>query len=172
MNWQAIGTVADVVGAVAVVVSLVYLAVQIRQNTRQVEEQSRGQRFSALGVLFDNWRNFRANLVSDPRIATIWRRGNEDPNQLDEDDRVVFNFLMVDLFWGFAANWMMGVDEGLGSYLRDDIADNLLVYDSPGLRAWWQTSPHREEYPEDFAHFVEGLLTRSRSSGTPPSANL
>lgn len=164
MNWQAIGTVAEVVGAAGVVVSLVYLAIQIRQNTRQVEEQGRAQRFSALGVLFDNWRNFRGSIISDPRVASIWRRGNEDPTQLTEDDRVVFDLLMVDLMWGFAANWMVGVDEGLGSYLRDDIADNLLIYATPGFRSWWETNPHRNEYPRDFTLFVEQLLSRPISS--------
>ena len=164
MNWDAVGTVAEVVGAVAVVVSLVYLAVQIRQNTRQVEEQGRAQRFSALGVLFDNWRNFRTNVIADARVANIWRRGNEDRSQLDEDDRVVFDLLMVDLMWGFAANWMVGVDEGLGSYLRDDISDNLLIYATPGFRAWWQNSPHRTEYPREFVSFVEELLSQSDSA--------
>jgi hypothetical protein len=48
MNWDAISTIAEVVGAAAVVVSLIYLAVQIQQNTKQVEEQARGQRFAAL----------------------------------------------------------------------------------------------------------------------------
>lgn len=169
MNWEAIGTVAEVVGAAAVVVSLVYLAVQIRQNTRQVEEQSRAQRFSALGILFDNWRNFRTSIATNPAVASIWRRGNEDPNQLDPDEWIVFDLLMVDLLWGFAANWMVGVDEGLGSYLRDDIADNLLIYDSPGFRAWWQSSSHRNEYPREFSSFVEQLLARSTAPAS--SAN-
>ena len=166
MNWEALGTVAEIIGALAVVVSLVYLAAQIRQNTRQVEEQARAQRFAALGILFDNWRNFRSNIISDSRVAGIWRRGNEDPSQLSEDDRMVFDLLMVDLLWGFSANWMMGVDEGLGSYLREDISDNLLVYASPGLREWWRTNPHRREYPRDFSLFVEQLLSRSDSSGS------
>jgi hypothetical protein len=34
MNWDAISTIAEVVGAAAVVVSLIYLAVQIQQNTK------------------------------------------------------------------------------------------------------------------------------------------
>lgn len=33
MNWEAIGAIGDIVGAVAVVISLVYVAVQVRQNT-------------------------------------------------------------------------------------------------------------------------------------------
>jgi hypothetical protein len=36
MNWEAIGAVGETVGALAVLVTLVYLAVQIRQNTKAV----------------------------------------------------------------------------------------------------------------------------------------
>lgn len=41
MNWGAIGAVADLGGAIAVVVSLVYLAVQIRDNTRSSRSATR-----------------------------------------------------------------------------------------------------------------------------------
>lgn len=34
MNWEAIATIAELVGAIGVIASLVYLAVQIRDNTR------------------------------------------------------------------------------------------------------------------------------------------
>jgi hypothetical protein len=33
MNWDAIGAIGEVVGALGVVVTLAYLAIQIRQNT-------------------------------------------------------------------------------------------------------------------------------------------
>ena len=36
MNWEAISAISDIVGAIAVVVSLIYIAVQIRQNTRMM----------------------------------------------------------------------------------------------------------------------------------------
>ncbi|MGI9324326.1 MAG: hypothetical protein ACR2PZ_03835 [Pseudomonadales bacterium] len=34
MNWDAIEAIGEVVGAVAVVLTLIYLSVQLRQNTR------------------------------------------------------------------------------------------------------------------------------------------
>ena len=36
MNWEAIGAIGEIVGAIAVVATLGYLATQIRQNTRSV----------------------------------------------------------------------------------------------------------------------------------------
>lgn len=37
MNWGAVGTIGEIVGAVAVVITLVCLAMQIRQNTKAVQ---------------------------------------------------------------------------------------------------------------------------------------
>jgi hypothetical protein len=165
MNWEAASTIAEIVGAIAVVVSLIYLSAQIRQNTRQVEAQAKGQRFEVLGVLGDVWQRFRGKITTDLEIAGIWRRGNERLNQLDADEYVVFDFLMADFFWSFAYNWIMGVEDGLGTYLRDDIADNLLIFDSPGLREWWRTSPQRSQYPGDFVSFIDKLLADKRGAG-------
>jgi hypothetical protein len=36
MNWEAISAVSEIVGAVAVVISLIYVAAQIRQNTKMM----------------------------------------------------------------------------------------------------------------------------------------
>jgi hypothetical protein len=36
MNWEAIGAIAELVGAGAVVLTLIYLSIQLRQNTVQV----------------------------------------------------------------------------------------------------------------------------------------
>ncbi|KRA83770.1 hypothetical protein [Altererythrobacter sp. Root672] len=41
MNWAAISSVSDLVAALAVVVSLLYVAIQLRQNTKAIEASSR-----------------------------------------------------------------------------------------------------------------------------------
>ena len=35
MDWQAISSIAEVIGATAVVVSLIYVAIQVRSTTEQ-----------------------------------------------------------------------------------------------------------------------------------------
>ena len=37
MNWEAIGAVGEIVGAIAVIATLAYLAIQVRQNTNSVQ---------------------------------------------------------------------------------------------------------------------------------------
>jgi len=43
MNWEAIGAIGEVLGAVGVFASLIYLAIQIRQNTRMMKATIRQQ---------------------------------------------------------------------------------------------------------------------------------
>jgi uncharacterized membrane protein len=40
VNWDAIGAVAEVIGALAVLITLIYLALQIRQNTRAINSSA------------------------------------------------------------------------------------------------------------------------------------
>ena len=38
MNWEAIGALGEVVGAIAVVLTLAYLAIQVRQNSNALDQ--------------------------------------------------------------------------------------------------------------------------------------
>jgi len=53
MNWEAIGAVSETIGAIAVVVTLIYLAVQIRQNSENLAAQVRATNFAGMA---DTWR--------------------------------------------------------------------------------------------------------------------
>ena len=41
MNWEAIGAIGEIIGALAVVITLAYLAIQIRQNNDLLRSESR-----------------------------------------------------------------------------------------------------------------------------------
>ena len=43
MNWDAIGAIAELLGAVGVIASLVYLAGQIRHSREQMGENTRAR---------------------------------------------------------------------------------------------------------------------------------
>ena len=72
MNWEAIGAVGELLGAIGVIVTLGYLAVQIRQNTRATGAST------VHGInnsIADAWRP-----LHDPRSANV--SGAETVNQL------------------------------------------------------------------------------------------
>jgi len=81
MNWDAIGAVGEIVGAVAVIITLLYLASQIRQATRATQAAS-VQTASALD------QDFLLILGQDPVAARVWTAYTfGDPDTLSEDEQ-------------------------------------------------------------------------------------
>ncbi|MDH3379233.1 MAG: hypothetical protein OEQ39_20095 [Gammaproteobacteria bacterium] len=76
MNWEAIGAIGEVVGALAVIATLLYLAVQIRQNTKAIK----GTTLTAI----TEHKQFELRWSSD--IATAWRKSLTDPKSLTPDE--------------------------------------------------------------------------------------
>ena len=57
VNWEAIGAIGEILGAIAVVTTLIFLTIQLRQNTRAVDES----RNATVSQLYQ----FRANMHMD-----------------------------------------------------------------------------------------------------------
>lgn len=76
MNWEAIGAVGEIVGAMAVVISLVYLASQIRiQNTES--------QVASMHEISEAYRDSLANFA-DGEIAAISLKANNDFESLTD----------------------------------------------------------------------------------------
>jgi hypothetical protein len=71
MNWTALGAIAELAGAAAVLVTLVYLAYQLRENTRAVRGQSAD---SALAAVLE----FTGDMARDDELNRLFTRGTED----------------------------------------------------------------------------------------------
>jgi hypothetical protein len=70
MNWEAIGAIGEVAGAAGVIVTLAYLAIQIRLNTKVVNETATGETYRS----FSGYRH----LLTDPHLASLYARRLDD----------------------------------------------------------------------------------------------
>ena len=91
MNWEALGAIGEIVGAVAVVVTVGYLAVQIRQNTAAIH-------MSAAEKALDNVAEFNRFLASDEQLIDLWYKANEAPESLSEIEHRRFMSMASCLF--------------------------------------------------------------------------
>ena len=96
MNWEAIGAFAEAVGAIAVLVTLVYLSIQLRQNTKAIE------RSTQRGV-FDDANNWMYKIIESPEVAELYLAGMKEELS-STGDRLRFSLLLNALFvhWGHA----------------------------------------------------------------------
>ena len=135
MSLEDLGNIGEFVGAIAVVVSLIYLALQIRQNTRQITENT-----IAIGnasyhqALEQGWVN-NIEIARDPEIARIMAAGHRDTESLNENERVRFFALLENAAFALE-NTMRLREHGL---VDADVWENLLdnserYYQQPGFQ--------------------------------------
>lgn len=79
MNWEAIGAIGEIAGALAVIVTLAYLSVQLRQNTKAA-------RIAAVQAASENSSRFSEMLASDPDLNELVWRGLREPESMNASE--------------------------------------------------------------------------------------
>jgi hypothetical protein len=152
MNWDAIGALGEIVGAIAVFVSLLYLAVQIRQSTELARTQYHTNSVTILEP-FTNWKS------ANPRV---FREGMTDFGSLNSDDRINLDSVLT-LFVLTFKDVLEARERGFmdnETYLAWEgyIGTHLAM---PGGRMWWNEA--REIYIEKVQAAIDNSIAR-----TPP----
>ncbi len=165
MNWEAVGAIAELLGATGVIASLAYLAIQIRQNTRQMSDHGRALRLSALGATADAFSGFRDPLIRDPELVSLFLRGSEAYSQLSREEKLRLSFVLQELFFLFQ-NTRARVQEGTmqPSAWTNQQPTLLGLLRSSGIADWWTRSAPL--FAPDFVEEVNRL--RGGGGGADP----
>jgi len=160
MDWNAIGAIGEVLGAVAVVVSLGYLAVQIRHNTESVRTQS-------FQTLIDRVAEMNSR-TSEPHVADVVARGRRSYVGLSEADQVTFNYYMHERMLMYESALAFG--HLLKPTIRDVVHENIRYQlGFPGVGEWWARED-REAIAQDFEDEVDRLVAAGPETAiTSPS---
>ena len=137
MNWEAISAVSEIVGAVAVVISLIYVAAQIRQNTKMM-------RATAKQGLTEASQNLIYTAI-DKSEEWVKLTTGDDASTREEDARM--SLLVRAMLRGFESqcyqyeSGLLEDDEWRA--LRAAIKD---LCSLPGFNKYWQQlKPHMSE---------------------------
>jgi hypothetical protein len=87
MNWEAIGAIGEIVGAIAVVITLVYLSVQMRTNTAAINQASIQATLLGRGEA-TRW------VAGDQELNSLMWRGATNPEQLSNEEKQRYILLM------------------------------------------------------------------------------
>ncbi len=152
MNWDAIGAMGEVGGAIAVVATLAYLAKQIRSGTHAAVAATTWQASQAMAELHG-----RAN--SRPDLARLWLAGLGDPDTLSGEELPQFVTIVAENFHlleGLYRQWRLGYlpDESWRPVAR--VIRRLLQ--SRLVNEWWNTEmgAHSEEFRAYATSLIEG----------------
>jgi hypothetical protein len=139
MNRQAIGAVGELIGGIAVVVSLVYLAIQIRQNTRQIQENITAVRLARRDEMQQLFSRFR-HLVSTPENRDLYLQGCQDYDALARPERFHFGLLLQEFLFCYEAMFLNLQEDVYPRDAWDHGQSKLLnaVLSQPGVQTWWE----------------------------------
>ena len=156
MNWEAIGAVGEMLGALGVIATLGYLAVQIRQNTRAV-------RSNTSQAITDSRVDFLASVTDDADVARIFYSGLVDFESLEGIDRGRFSLLMA-RFTATMENYFYQHRQGtMDTEQWTRMLETLRFFmATPGGQHWWSGRPIRPDVA--FERFVDEEVKRLQSS--------
>jgi len=142
---EDLGNLGDLIAAIATVATLIYLAQQIRKNSKSVE----GASIQAILELEITTYALKA------QYANVYRRGCSNILDLDDDERVIFEQVVsseMSLFNSAFLQVQNGLMDDDASFDRDWIRFYL---NQSGFQVIW--SEIRTTYPNDFCQHLDNV---------------
>ena len=157
MDINTLAAWGEFIGGIAVVISLVYLASQIRQNSRLLQ-------VSTTAALADSDNLMSSLMVQDPELIRIYRDGVGEGASLSEAENDRFNWYVEMRFRGFLRNYQFAKAGVLdGGVWEAELKGQTLQLQQPGVRTFW--NEHRHIYGSEFSEFVDGLIREGEAAG-------
>ncbi len=104
MNWEAIGAIGEVVGALVVAATLAFLVVQVRQNSKAISATITHGNIAGFNEL-------NTLLAANPLLAEILDRGSADPSRLTAAEAYSYTWIVrsfLNLFLNLYDQFLQG----------------------------------------------------------------
>jgi hypothetical protein len=153
MDLQQLAQVGEFLGGLSVLLTLIYLAVQIRGNTKAV-------RSAAAQQTHDSLTDGYYRLAQDVALNRIFRAGTKDIKALSDDELGQFF-----AFWSgtlyVAQNWLYqrnngALDEELVMTFLHGVAAN---FHADGFKEYWNA--RRDTFSPTLQEWVDGIMSNA-----------
>jgi hypothetical protein len=152
-----LGSLGEFASALAVIASLIYVGIQIKQNTNTA-------RISTMQAHVDVWNDIVGNFCQSPELASIWRRGITDMSALNEVESVQFfaqTGLITRYYESSYLEWKEGVlDDRLWRGIKQTILDTISY---SGYQQWWKIRRHW--FYAEFREFIDEVIESDDGHG-------
>jgi len=154
MSIQEWAALAEIVGAIAVVASLVYLAVQVRQNTHELSMSLQGSELAAFEHNVESGNRIREIFILNPEVSELYARGIRNYADLGSPEKMRLDMLLSNVFSALQGAYIRQL-----TYHNDpkDFAGSIRTLDRLiGLRGVHDWFDHNEpDWRPEFAALVE-----------------
>jgi hypothetical protein len=154
MDLDTLAKLGEFVGGFFVVVSLVYLAYQVRQNTRSLHSENYARVLESMSTL-------QSRCAVDSELNHVIVVGAEDPGRLTRAERIRFSWALYELFGTAEFMYHQSLEKALPPAVWARWEATLGWWLShPGMRAWW--SAKATPFAKDFQALGDDLIRNDR----------
>ena len=156
MTLEEFNYIAEIIASIAVIASLLYVALEVRQNTR-------GIKLSAGNYAAEQARTMFSHSIA-PDTREIAYKGWQDPESVTGIERFAFFGLMHDHFCGLENVYYQHLDGAIDPGLWTGLVRRVsLELSMPGSRYFWDQ--RRNWYSDTFQSFIDELLATKDEPG-------
>ena len=133
MNWDAIGAVGELAGALAVLITLIYLAVQLRQNTNLASGAAQREVMASFQLNLDRVR-------TNPQLV---QKGLAQFDSLSHAEQLEFT-MIINQFVNHLEQPLRMLNRGLETQDTVDVYGDIcmaILQEPGGLELWERTKP-------------------------------
>src|SRR5438552_686080 len=152
MNWEMLAAIGQLAAVFVGIPSLIYLAVQIREQTKE-------RRQSAVHALTVQWGDLTGSLHDNAETAAIFLRGMDSFTDLDAVSKLRFSAFfnrLINIFEGMYFSHCQGILTASSWRAVERTMSDLIAY--PRVQQWWGT--RRDWHTEEFAKDVGELIAK------------
>ncbi|MBT4162715.1 MAG: hypothetical protein HOC70_03800 [Gammaproteobacteria bacterium] len=158
MNWDALGAIGEIVGAIAVFLTLMYLAVQLKQNTASTQAATYSR-------TTEGWQDY---LLSQSRedLDLIFRLSADHENLTNSEFfrayylcRSIFRRMEHDFYQYQAGTFDSGTWEAYVSSFQND------TFNNPGIRAMWALQS--DFINPEFRTYIQPMIDSAEANRRP-----
>ena len=159
MNWDAIGSIGEIIGAAAVVISLIYLAAQVRQNSKIVAANT----FQSVSAAASKTS---MDIAQSPHLSKVALKIFSEEPSLTPEEAMQAQLLMRAIFRNYE-NYFYQYSRG---YFEKDVWDGYMVTMTEQLsipfgKTWWEH--HQAAFGSKFVAFVNNELVNKVPGEVP-----
>jgi hypothetical protein len=159
MTLEGIYYISQIVAVIAIFASLIFVGLQVRQNTKALKATSHH-------AITDSFNAINNLVLSDPKVARIMRLTLAGSEEMDEDERVSANYMLLANMRIFETLYYQFKNGTLDKKLFDAELKTLKwVVTLPGFLAWWPVNPI--SLSDEFRAFIDGLIRDAQDKVQP-----
>ena len=156
---EVLGSLGSFVGGFGVIISVIYLALQIRQNTKSLSSAA----YQQIVASISDWSR---EVAMDPATVHIITSGINGDGELTPAELAQFDLLMVSLLRNYENVHFQYLSGALPESSWMGWSSRILgTLNNPGAKCWWQRQ--KGAYAQSFQQFVDSSIGNDPQTAVP-----